>query len=243
VRSLGRIDPSAYGRSFVLLFWNPQIALAPLLAAVAQILLYMLVPPEAGAGFLGAANSSISGLIAQLIGGFGLGVALIVAETAWRRTRSPFDSAWDEAQRKAGAILFATIGLGFVVYVAGLVGSIIPFFGSVFLELIAYFFFVYTIPAAAIGGTPGGAALQASLEIAKRNPLPTLVVTALYVFAFAYLPTLIVEALEPLLLGTSIFASGVVSSLLVAVIKAVVTGYVALVLAKTYDDASYGRRY
>ena len=241
MRSLGRVDLSTYVRALPLLVRNPQIALAPLLAAVAQILLFMLMPADSGQGLLGSANSSIAGLFAQLISGFGLGVALIVAETAWRRGRAPFDSAWDEAQRKAGGILFATIGFGFIVYVAGLVGSIVPLFGSLFLILIAYFFFVYTIAAAAIGGTPGGAALQASLETARRAPLATLLVAALYIFAFSYLPTLIVEALQPLLLGSSVFASGVVSSLVVAAIKAIVTGYVALVLAKTYDDASYPR--
>ena len=243
MRSLGRVDLLAYVRAVPLLARNPQIALAPLLAAVAQILLFMLMPADAGSGLLGSANSSIAGLIAQLIGGFGLGVALIVADAAWRRGRAPFDAAWEEAQRKAGAILFATIGLGFIVYVAGAVGSFVTPIGSLFLILVAYFFFVYTIPAAAIGGTPGGAALQASLEIARRAPLATLLVTALYIFAFSYLPTLIVELLQPLLLGSSIFASGVVSSLVVAFVKAIVTGYVALVLAKTYEDASYGRRY
>ncbi|MBD5656837.1 MAG: hypothetical protein IAI50_16900 [Candidatus Eremiobacteraeota bacterium] len=241
MRSLGRVDLSTYVRAVPLLLRNPSIALAPLLAAVAQILLFMLLPADAGSGFLGAANSSISGLVAQLITGFGFGVALIVAEAAWRRGRAPFDTAWEEAQRKAGGILLATIGLGFIVYVAGLVGSILPGFGSIFLVLIAYFFFIYTIPAAAIGGFPGSAALQASLETARRAPLATLIVMVVYVFTFAYLPTLVVDLLQPLLLGTSIFASGVVSSLLVAAVKAVVTGYVALVLAKTYDDASYGR--
>jgi fructose-specific phosphotransferase system IIC component len=56
-------------------------------------------------------------------------------------------------------------------------------------------------------------------------------------------PTLVVQALSPVLLGSSIFANGIVSSLLVAVIKAIVTGYVALVLAKTYEDVSYGRSF
>ena len=241
MRALGRVDFLAYVRAVPLLLRNPQIALAPLLAAVAQILLFKLMPADAGSGFIGSANSSIAGLLAQLISGFAFGVALIVAETAWRRGRAPFDAAWEESQRKAGGIIFATFGLGFIVYVAGLIGSFIPVVGSIALVLVAYFFFVYTIPAAAIGGAPGSAALQASLETARRSPLATFFVTALYIFGFTYLPALIVEALEPLLLGSSIFASGVVTSLAVAAIKAVVAGYVALVLAKTYDDASYPR--
>ncbi len=241
MNSLGRVDLLAYPRAFVLLARNPAIVLGPLLAALAQILLFMLVPSEPGSGLLGSANSSIAGFIAQLISGLGLGLAVIVAEAAWRRGRAPFEEAWEEAQRRTGGILLATIGFSFVVYIAGLVGAIVPLFGPILLTLVAYYFFIYTIPAAAIGGFPGGAALQASLERARRAPLSTLLVTALYIFAFSYAPSLVIEALSPLLLGSSVLASGVVSSLLVGAIKAILGGYVALVLAKAYDDASYGR--
>lgn len=220
---------------------NPQIVLAPLLAAVARVLLFKVMPGDAGSGLLGGVNSSIAGLLAQLIEGLGLGVALIVADGAWRRGRAPFDDAWEDARRKAGGILLATLGFSFIVYVAAIAGSIVPFVGPLVLPLVAEFFFIYTIPAAAIGGTPGAAALQASLDVARRAPGATLLVTALYIVSFALLPTLVIQAMQPLLLGTSIFSSDVVSSLLVAGIKAIVTGYVALVLAKTFTDASYGR--
>jgi hypothetical protein len=245
MRSLkaGRVDLGAYLRAFALLFRNPQIALAPLLAAVAQVLLFMVMPAEAGAGFLGSANSSLVGLAAQLIASFGLAVALIVAETAWRRGRAPFDEAWDDARRKLGAILLAAIGFNFITYVAGLVGGLLGPFGSIALTLLAYGFFIYTIPAAAIGGLPGAAALNAAFERAQRTLLATALVTALYIFAFSLAPTLVVELFSPVLMGSSIFASGVVLSLVVAVVKAVLTAYVAIVLAKMYDDASYGRFY
>jgi hypothetical protein len=241
VRSFGRVDLSTYWRAFPLLARNPQIVLAPLLAAVAQVLLFRVMPGDAGSGLLGGVNSSIAGLIAQLIEGLGLGIALIVADGAWRRGRASFELAWEDGQRKAGGILLATLGFSFIVYVAAVAGSFVPLVGPIVLQLVAEFFFIYTIPAAAIGGTPGAAALQASLEVARRAPGATLLVTALYVLSFGFLPTLVIEALQPLLLGSSVFSSDVVASLIVAVVKAVVTGYVALVLAKTFSDASYGR--
>lgn len=240
---LGRVDFLAYVRAFGLLARNPQIALAPLLASVITILLFKLVSADIGSGFLGSTNSSIAGLIAQLIASFGLAVALIVAENAWRRGRAPFDEAWEDVRRKGGQIVFAAFGINFVVYVAGLVGGLLGPVGSIALTLVAYVFFIYTIPAAAIGGIPGGAALNASVERARRTVLATVLVTILYLFKIIYLPTLIIEALNPLLLGNTVLASGVVLSLIRAVVEAIVTGYVALVLAKMYDDASYGRFY
>ncbi len=243
VRSTPPVDLTIYLKALGLLVRNPTICLAPLLAGVANILLFRISPASGGGGLIGGATSSIVGLMAQLIDWFGLAVAIVVASLAWRRGRTSFDDAWDQSRARAGDILFASLGFGFVIYLAGLIGSFLGAFGALALTLVAYFGFVYTLPAAAIGGTPGGAALNASIEIAKRAPLPTLVVTAVYFFAFSYVPTLAVQALQPVLLGNSIFASGVVSSLVVAAITAIVSGYVALVLAKTFEDLSYGRRW
>jgi len=243
MRSLraGRVDLLAYLRAFPLLVRNPAIVLAPLLAAVANVLLFKLMPAEVGAGFLGSANSSIAGLISQLVTSFGLAVALIVADSAWRRGHAPFDAAWDDGRRKAGAIVFAAFGFNFITYVAGLVGGVLGPIGSIVLTLVAYVFFIYTIPAAAIGGLPGGAALNAAFERAQRTVVATVLVTALYIFAFTFAPTLALEAVSPILMTSSIFANGDIVSIFIAVVRAIITGYVALVLAKTYDDASYGR--
>ena len=242
MRSLGSVDLGAYARAFVLLARNPQIVLAPLLAALANVLLFMLMPSSNGGGFIGSINSGLSGLFAQLITGFGMGVALIVADAAWRRGRAPFDEAWDEARRKAGDILIAALGFSFVIYVAALIGSFIPF-GSIVLALVALYFFVYTLPAAAIGGIPGGAAIQVSLERARGAVLATLLITALYLFANFVAPTLILLALAPLYAVTPALATGVGASLISAAITALITAYVALVLAKTYADVSFTRRW
>ena len=203
----------------------------------------MLFPVDAGGGFLSGANAGLAGLAAQLIGSFGLAVALIVGSTAWRRDRAPFDDAWEESRRKMGDIVFAALGFGFVIYIAGIVGSFLGGFVTLALTFVTYYFFIYTMPAAAIGGVPGSAALNVSVERARRAPLPTLLVTVVYVVAFTFVPTLILGALAPLIVGSSLFASEIASRLLVAAISAIVTGYVALVLAKTYEDVSYGRSF
>ncbi|MBC5799470.1 MAG: hypothetical protein GIX03_05620 [Candidatus Eremiobacteraeota bacterium] len=242
MRRAGKTDLGSYLRAFPLLVRHPQIALAPFVAGVAQALLFRVLPGNGGgSGFLGSANSSIAGLAAQLIGFFGFAVALIVADTAWRRERAPFDDAWEEARRKAGDILMAAIGFGFVVYIAGLLGSFIPLAGPLVLGLLALFFFIYTLPAAAVGGVPGGAALQISVERARAAPLPTALVTAIYIAGILYIPAVVVGAVQAPLLSGNLPAPDIIAILVSAAVRAVCSGYVALVLAKTYADLSYGR--
>jgi hypothetical protein len=242
MRNLGKVDFMAYLRAFGLLARNPQIALAPLLAAVISVLLLMLFPADSGSGFLGSANSGLAQLLAQLVWYTGIGFALIGAEAAWRRGRAPFDDTFEEGKRKLGDIALAAFGFTFITTIGSVLSGM---FGSdilgLVLNLVATYFFIYTVPAAAIGGVPGFGALEISLQRARGTPLATLVVTVVFIAAFTYVPILVVEALTPVLLSNSFLAQGTVINILVAAIKAVVAAYVALVLAKAYDDASYGR--
>jgi len=242
MRNLGKVDFLAYLRAFGLLARNPQIALAPLLAAVISVLLLMLFPADSGSGFLGSANSGLAQLLAQLVWYTGIGFALIGAEAAWRRGRAPFDDTFEEGKRKLGDIALAAFGFTFITTIGSVLSGM---FGSdilgLVLNLVATYFFIYTVPAAAIGGVPGFGALEISLQRARGTPLATLVVTVVFIAAFTYVPILVVEALTPVLLSNSFLAQGTVINILVAAIKAVVAAYVALVLAKAYDDASYGR--
>jgi len=242
VRALGSVDLLAYLRAFGLLARHPLIALAPLLAGVIEVLLRMIFPAEIGSGFLGAANSGLAQLLSQLVWYSGLGFALIFAENAWRGGRASFDDGWEEGRRKLGDIALAAFGFTFIVSLGSVVGGMLGLdaVGTV-LGLVATYFFIYTIPAAAIGGVPGFGALEISIQRAKRAPLATLLVTVAFVAAFTYVPTLIVMALTPLLLDNSFLAQTTVIDILIAAIRAVVAAYVALVLAKAYDDASYGR--
>ncbi len=109
------------------------------------------------------------------------------------------------------------------------------------MQLLATYFFIYTLPAAAIGGIPGGASLQVSFERARATPLGTAIVTIVYLFVNFIAPTLIVLALTPLALQIDSPYIGTIVSLVTVFVKAGLIGYVALVLAKAYDDASYGR--
>ena len=242
MRSAGWIDFTAYARAFWLLLRNPALALAPFLVAVVGILLSLAAPMESGAGLVGAINNSLGSLVAQLLNSFGLAVSLIMADTVWRRGSARFDDAWDTARRNAGGILLAALGFNFVIWIAAYIGAILPF-GSIALGIVAYFFFIYTLPAAANGGVPGGAALQVSLDRARSAPLPTAVVTAVYLFVYFILTTLVAQAILPLVAGNEPYAPYVVTRLMVALIEALAAGYVSLVLAKAYDDVSYGRYY
>ncbi len=237
------VDASVYARGLLMLVRFPVVILAPLLMTVGQILLFKLVSLAGGDGPMAGATAGIAGLIAQLMNMFGLGVALIVADEAWRRGRAPFDDAWEESRRKAPEILMAAIGFGFILWVAGQIGGLLGFAGALILEAVALFFFIYTLPAAAIGGIPGGAALQVSLERARRTVPNTILVTVIYVLVYLVLPSVVTTALLDVMLDTSFGGSSVVVSLISALIQAIAAGYVAFVLAKAYDDASYRRAY
>jgi hypothetical protein len=239
VRSLGSVDLQSYLRAFALLFRNPQIALGPLLAAVANVFLLSAVPQDGG--FLGYANASILGIVSFLIDASGLALAIVSADAAWRYGRAPLSEAYGEARRRAGDILVAAIGFAFLVSVAGIVGGTLGGPGAIVLSIAAYVLCIYMLPAAAIGGIPGGASLQVSAERVRNSPLAAILIAALFFVGTRLGPPLLVEALQPLLLGGAFFENGLVLSLLVAVVRAIFTGYVALVVAKAYGDASYGR--
>jgi hypothetical protein len=220
LKPLQGFDASVYPRAVVLLARNPQIVLGPLLAAVAQVLLFKIVPVDGGA--LGYANSALVSIIAQLISAFGLAVAIVAGEDAWRFGKAPFESAYAGARRRAQDILIAAIGYSFLLFIAGLVGGALGAIGSIVLVAVASLFSIY-------------------MERVRNAPLPAVVVAALSFVASAFVPSLILTALQPFLLSDGFFGSGDVASLIVAIAKAVMSAYVALVLAKLYGDASYGR--
>lgn len=239
MRGIRGLDLGAYGRAFYLLARHPQIMLGPLAAAVANVLISIVLP--SGNGFVGAANSGLAGLFAQLITSFGLAVAIVVGDSAWRYGRAPFDDALDTARRRGGDILMAALGVSFITYVAQLAGSIVQVFGSLALGAVATYFMIYALPAAAIGGIPGFGSLQISLERARANVVPTLLLTALYFFAFLAVQLVLVPLLTPLLQAFPALASGHGVALIAALVQTPVAAYVALMLAKTYENVSYGR--
>ena len=239
MRSVGSLDLSMYPRAIVLLARNPQILLGPLIASVAEVLIFKLFAADGGA--FGIVGQIVLAIVVPLIAWFGLAVAVVAGEDAWRYGKAPFEDAYVASRRRATDILIAAIGYSFLIYIAGLVGGTIGPWGSIVLTAVATVFCIYMLPAAAIGGIPGGASLEISVQRVRNAPLPAIVVAAIYFLSVAYVPTLVTLSLEPLRFSGTIFASGDVSSLIVALVKAVISAYVALLLAKQYGDSSYGR--
>jgi hypothetical protein len=133
-----------------------------------------------------------------------------------------------------------------VLYVAGLVGGLVGSIGSIALTALATYFFIYAVPAAALGGVPGGAALQVSIERVQRSYANTFVLCIVFMLLTALFPIAWGFAAAPLSSGPEFLRSAAVVAILEALIKAVGIGYLALVMAKAYEDASYGiysRRY
>ncbi len=244
LRKLRGVDPTIYLKAIVLLFRNPSILLAPLVAALLSGTISLLSPTMVTGGGAGSINASLAQLVAQLLNAAALAVALIVADLAWRRGGASFDEAWRDAMRKSGDILMAAIGFNFIIWVAFSLGSFVGTgIGGLILGALALYFFIYTMPAAALGGTPGGAALQASFELARGNPLPTAGVAIAYVVTFFILSGYAASWLLVWLATLGVASSALITLGVIALAQALAAGYVALVLSKTYTEISYGRRW
>jgi len=231
MRSLGRVDLGMYFQAFPLLARHPSIFVMPLLAAVVELLLSQISPFFTDA--LGGAGNWLFQIIVQLAYGFCFGVAVIAANNVWRRRRATFDEAWDEGRQKVGGILIATIGFYFLVYAAGYLASIAgPAILQVVLQLVVAFFLIYTIPAAAIGGTPGNLAIGASFRAVRHAPLPTAILAIVFVLLWILLPEYVV--------GRFALELGVIGyALVLAAVKAIVLAYLAFPFAKQYDDIAF----
>jgi hypothetical protein len=242
MQQLRGVDLLMYLRALGLLVRNPSIIVIPLLMAVIGVLLAQVSGVSGGGAFLGGVTGGIASFIQLLLELFGFGTACIIADAAWRNGRASFDASWEEARRKGGEILVAALGFTFVLYVAQYAGSLVGVFGLIVVAA-AIFFLLYTIPAAAIGGVPGGAALQVSIDRARSNPLPTIITAVVAVAALLYIP-IGVASLLALLVAPVTFASyTLVVALIGAVAQAITIAYLALIVTKTYTDISFGRRY
>jgi hypothetical protein len=230
MRELQRVDFKIYLQALKVYFKNPIIALPPLAAGLANVLLSKI-----------GAVGGITWLIALLLDLFALAVAVIAADYAWRYNRVRFDQAWNDARRKVSDILMASLGLVFVMFLPSFFGD---FFGPLvpFLQAIAFTFLIYAIPAAAIGGTPGQAALQASVDRTRAEPATTAILFLACYGAYKCAPLIdkaVLSALGDRIWGDYFMLVALIVS---AFTRAFSFGYIALVLAKTYSNVSYGRR-
>jgi len=93
-----------------------------------------------------------------------------------------------------------------------------------------------------VGGVPGGAAIQISIERARYNPVPTIIVAVVSVAAafavFALRAPLFAYFAAPLAFAPA----SLLLALFGAIVQSIVISYIALIVTKTYTDVSYGRR-
>jgi hypothetical protein len=228
-----RIDLAMYARAIPLLVRHPSILVMPLLAAVVDLLVTQI--SAVGTDALGGIGASLYQIIVQVVYGFSFGVAVIQASNAWRGRRATFDDAWEEGRRKAGGIMLATIGFGFLLYAAQYIGSLLGIGAMIALQLVAAFFLIYTIPAAAIGGLPGAAAISGSIRAVRANWLGSAILAIVFVALWVLLPMLVYTPQFVLALGP------IGSEIAMAAIKALVLAYVAFPFAKQYDDVAFTR--
>ena len=234
------VDLGVYARAVPLLLRNPSIVVVPLLMAVIGILLALTLMP--GAGALGVATGGLASLVVLLLELFGLGTACIIADDAWRHGRASFDRGWTEARRRAGEIFFASIGLTLLLFIAQYAGILLPIpFLALLLQAAVIFFCIWTIPAAAIGGVPGGAAIQISIDRVRENPLSAALAAVVSVALIHFAAPILAADLAAWILPYS-GGSAIIGALIEALFEAIAIGYVGLVLAKTYTDASFGGR-
>lgn len=218
-----------YGQAVPMLLRNPALLLAPLFTGILDI--FVLQFGRMGGDALGGFAGSILQLLVFIIDGFGLAVSLIIADRCWRYGKGSFEDGWENARHKVGDIFMAALGLNFVIFIALQLGSYInPYVGEL-LFVLAFFFLIYTIPAAAIGGIPGGASLNTSIERVRAD-YPTAIGLAICFLLLYWVVGSIVIPLYTVDLG-------IISLFIGAVFKAIALGYFALVLAKGYNDVSY----
>lgn len=234
-RAPERIDFALYAQAFAVYARNLGVLVPIFIGMVVVIALDLLGnwlwSPIGGAGM------PLTGLIANLVQGFAFGVAVISADDAWRHGRVNITGAWDEAKRRAGNILLAVLGFAFLIYVAGLIGGMlpVPYLGYIVTAL-AIWAFLYTVPAAAIGGIPAGGALSYSLSLAKSYPLATVLLMIVCGIVYYALAMYVVNVLAFII---SYYALEAAKLLLTAL----ALGYVAVVMAKQYSDLAFRPRW
>ncbi len=232
------VDLGVYARAVPLLVRNPSIAVLPLLMAVVAVLIGQLTSPYGG-GMFTVATGGIGALIALLLQMFGLAAACIIADDAWRHGRASFDRGWDDARRRAPDILMASIGFTLLLGVAQYVGVLLNLglLGLV-LAAVVFYFLIWTLPAAAAGGTPGGAAIQASIDRVRSAPMnaaAVAVVSLAVIFClFVWVPATVDE-----MLFRYVPLTPITMSLIAALFQAIALAYVATVITKTYTDRAF----
>jgi hypothetical protein len=231
-----RIDLTVYARALGVLARNPTVIVLPLLVAVIGVFVAQVTAASSG-GTLGGITAGITQFLMQLLQLFALGVAIIIGEAGWRRGTAHFDDAWQDARRKGGDLLFAAFGFTFVLSIAQYAGQIIGGLGLI-LSALAVYGLIYTIAASAIGGVPGNAAIGISVERVKSAPLTAAILTVVAVVLLFFFRSFIGVYIDGAIVGPD-GSNAILAELVDALVQAVLTGYLGIVMAKVYGDVSY----
>lgn len=230
-RAPDRPDFALYAKAFAVYGRNLAVLVPILIGMIAVIALdYIgswLFSPVGGAG------APLTGLIGNLILGFAFGVSVIFADDAWRHGRANLASAWDAGRQRAGNIILAVLGFGFLLWAAGMVGGVLPIpYLSLVLQILAVWAFIYAIPAAAIGGIPAGGAFSVSLQTAKANPLATIVLLVVSAIVYIGITTYALGAIAWYLPYYALEAAKFL-------LESLALGYIATVMAGVYADLRF----
>lgn len=232
------IDLGVYVSAIPLLVRNPSIIVVPLLMAVIGVLLGVVMTPFSS-GAVGSLTLGLAQLISFMLTLFGLGAACVIADDAWRHGRASFDRGWVETRNRGGDILMAAVGFGLLISVGLYVVQLLGIIGYLVTAAIVVFL-IWTIPAAAVGGIPGGAAIQVSIERVRSAPLPAIAATIVTLLLLGFVVPIVAQWIDSLLLVWT--GSILVERLIAALLQAIAIGYVALVITKTYTDAAFSTR-
>ena len=233
------LDLSVYAKAIPLLLRNPSIIVVPLLMAVIGVLIGMVTAPYGG-GIVTSLTSGLGAFIAIMLELFGLGAACIIADDAWRNGRASFDRGWTEARRRGGDLLFAALGVTLLLSIGQYAATIVGPFALVLIAAIIVFL-IWTMPAAAVGGVPGGGAIQASIDRVRSAPLSAALAAIVSVLLVNFAAPILAFRLDLLILPY-VAGSTIVGALLSALLQSIAIGYIALILTKTYTDEAFGSR-
>jgi hypothetical protein len=228
-----RTDFAIYLRAIPMLLRVPSIFVAPIVGAIVALVLDQISGLFTSP--LGGFGASIFTWIANVFYTFAFGMAIIQADYIERGLRGTFDTAWEETRRKAGGIILAAIGFWFLYWIAAYIGALL---GSLALQLalslLAAFFLIYTIPAAAIGGLPGSLAIGGSIRAVRSDILGSAVLAVAFFLIFYIAP--------PLIAGYIAFALDLghaPGALIQAALEAIALGYLAFPFAKQYAGIAF----
>lgn len=234
------IDVTVYATALPVLVRNPSIIVVPLLMAVIGVLLTVVMTPFSSGG-IGSMTLGLAQLVVFMLTLFGLGAACVIADDAWRHGRASFDRGWVETRRRGSDILMAAVGFGLLVTVGLYVTQLLGLIGYLLTAAIIVFL-IWTIPAAAVGGIPGGASIQVSIDRVRSSPLPAVLATIVALVLLGLAVPIAANWLATLLL-TWTYGSILVERLIAALLQALAISYIALVITKTYTDAAFSRRW